>query len=419
METISVQCASSSGIVPRICISSLAEVQVLTRRCDRDQQAHYQESRVPRSAIVSHDLKGFKSAGSFFIFFLKPHPNSQSSSGSLCCWLTAVRITIPLSFLVFSASQHLLIPLFTLSSIVPLYRIELGDHSYFSVMPASTQSFSSARLESLQDVKVPSHIVPEGCSAPQVDARAKLSHKKAFSTAPETSDSSHSCAHTVSELSYSPPPTPTRISSVSRFSTPLLAGGHEAATPSLLHLSLSSTVSSPFLAHTPMQYTTTRNPDVSNVGLGLSGIFSETGSAFDAMNLSFAKQDEMSDLGFFMDEKEGAGSWFGQDSFTHPEQEEGAWTKRISRQIEPGTFNILRDLDTGSPSLEPGLDSPTVPSVDDVFYNHAPVMSSTPRHNNREAREQKHRSGLSRAMVTSWSKNVQLAGQDEGMSSFY
>ncbi|KAI0689650.1 hypothetical protein BC835DRAFT_232412 [Cytidiella melzeri] len=254
------------------------------------------------------------------------------------------------------------------------------------------------------------------------DISTGSSNAEALFTSPGASGSSLSesfaLANTNVDLSYSPPPSPTRISSVSRFSTPLIT--NESGTPSLVHLSLPSTISSPSLAYTPVQYATTRQqPDSSQVGLGLSGLFFEDGAAFDGLGSISMRQE-----GEFMNDIRGCA---GQDSsFAYAEQmEEDAWRKGISSSVDGGAVDVLRGLDEVGSSWprQPGMmESPTMPSADDVFYSHAPMMSSTPRSTVGAGRDWKRRSGMSRAVVTSWSRDVQRAARGEfgqgGMGGF-
>lgn len=219
--------------------------------------------------------------------------------------------------------------------------------------------------------------------------------------------------HTV----YSPPPSPTRMSSISRFQSPVFPG--EPGTPSLMNGSLPSTVSSPSLAHTPMRYTTTRDPrpdTASRLGLGFSGLLLHDGSVFDGMG-ALPKRDESSELGFFMDEADDAGSWCDNEPLAYPEQEEDAWQKRISSHFDVGGLDVLRLQELGnSPSayrspqrkrqsVLPRTSTPILPPetlADDVFFSHVP-MSSTPRLEG----SRKGCPGGSHAVISSWRRNVQ------------
>ena len=240
-----------------------------------------------------------------------------------------------------------------------------------------------------------------------------------------TASGSRSFSFATEDISYySPPPSGTRLSSISRFSTPKMV--RESGTPSLLNFSLASTVSSPSLALTPMQYDTTNNPEVSNIGLGLSGLFLRDEVTFDNADLLPKPGDQLSDMGFFVDDLEGTTAWFGQDSFAHPEQVEDAWRKRISLSVDASTLDVFRDLEESSldegsskkgADQEYGLESPDFPMGDDVFYSHGPLMSSTPR-KREEKRARGWRSSMSHAMVSDWRRSVHLEEQ-EGMAGFY
>jgi hypothetical protein len=290
----------------------------------------------------------------------------------------------------------------------------------------STMSAKYECPSSLVAVKLPWSIESAGTPSQQPGTHHNLFDNDVDMSCAISGPSGFLPLTTMNMSYYSTPPSPTRISSISRFSTPVLAT--ESQTPSLLQASFTSTTSSPSLALTPMQYVTTRNPDSSQVGLGLSGLFFQDGSPMDGIG-ALSQRDDSLDMECFMNEMGGAQDWYGRDSFAHPEQIEDAWRKRLSCQADPGVFDMLKDLGENLPAISPpedcgrkvrqaSVDSPTLPSVDDVFYSHVPVISSTPQ--TKEARAgRKRQSGLSHAMMTNWSKNVQLAQLEDGMTSFY
>lgn len=219
---------------------------------------------------------------------------------------------------------------------------------------------------------------------------------------------------------YSSPPSPIRMTSISRFHSPIFAG--DRGTPSLLDGSLSSTLSSPSLVHTPMRYTTTRGvpPDTVGKGLGFSGLLLQDGSVFDGMG-ALPKRDESSELGFFMDEADVSGNWCDSEPRGYPEQEEDAWRTGISGSFDTSAcasdvFQTGRVPHSPSPtgrsqgkwqSMLPRMSTPILPPeplADDVFFSHMPY-SSTPRS---EAPRKEHRNAA-RAAVSSWRGDVQEA----------
>ncbi|KAI0092871.1 hypothetical protein BDY19DRAFT_903607 [Irpex rosettiformis] len=274
-----------------------------------------------------------------------------------------------------------------------------------------------------QEVSSSTHISTTSTPKTQLDSFANAPVVFISSAESET----YSFSSTIEDTSYySPPPSGTRLSSISRFSTPKMV--RESGTPSLANLSLSSTVSSPSLALTPTQYNATRNPDISNIGLGLSGLFLHDRSAFESTG-DPPKQTELADTGFFVDETDldGSGAWFEQDSFVYPEQVEDAWRKRIPLSSEPSSADMLRGLGERLPDgssktgvdQESGLESPTLPAADDVFYSHGPMMSSTPR-KSEDKESRGWRDSVSHAMVSNWRKSVHLEEQEtRRMAGFY
>ncbi|KAI0337360.1 hypothetical protein BDW22DRAFT_1364258 [Trametopsis cervina] len=293
-----------------------------------------------------------------------------------------------------------------------------SDQGFIGLWPGLT--FTAVQMEEL----VPTKVDTMEARAPVQNTLNDIEGVSSWSY--ESSSMQSSGLDVTEYLAYSPPPTPTRPSAISRFSTPPVLSA--PGTPSLLHLSLTSTMSSPSLAHTPMQYTTTRNadPSSSHVGLGFTGLFLPDGSMFDGMG-ALPKRDESAELGFFMDEAEGSGSWGMNKPFGYPEQEEDAWRKSISCRIEDGGLDILKDLEDtlaaiDIPSIrqkrpQPGVDSPTLPSAEDVFYSHMP-MSSTPRMADAR-RHRKARFGLPHSVVTDWSRNVREAVGKEEAADVY
>ena len=220
------------------------------------------------------------------------------------------------------------------------------------------------------------------------------------------------------EIAYSPPPSPTKMSSIPRFESP----GFLNSTPSLLDETLTSSISSPSLAHTPMPYATTRDPRQDSAfcsGLGISGLLKHDGSVFDGMGV-LSKRNESSELGFFMDE---SSQRSGGERAAHgyPEQQEDAWQKRVSATAELfNTFGI-NDAHFGgtsytsftglwSPPAPPlGCSSPierarntvsspmpSEPETDDVFYTRSPALGSP-----------FVRQDVSDAVVFNWIQSVQ------------
>lgn len=203
------------------------------------------------------------------------------------------------------------------------------------------------------------------------------------------------------EVSYSPPPSPTHMSSVARFESPplLYPIGN---TPSLLDETLPSAVSSPFLAHTPAAYATTRNPQhesSSFIGLGIYHLFKQDGSVFDGMGV-LSKRNEACELRFFMDES-GCSSVGAADEgdLSNPEHQEDAWRRRMSL-AGPSTSKLFTPyggsagfppFDTlWSPNAPPlGCSSPVErrqpeitspmpvePEDEDVFFTRGPSSGS-------------------------------------------
>lgn len=216
------------------------------------------------------------------------------------------------------------------------------------------------------------------------------------------------------QLVYSPPPSPTRMTSISRFQSPLFASRSD--TPSLMNGSLLSTISSPSLAQTPVPYTTTRDPraDASCVGLGISGIIHHDGSVFDGMG-ALPKRNESSEIGFFMDEADDASSWYDNEPVGYPEQEEDAWQKRLAGNIDAEVLELFQRLacspsqlrsPQGHRSRELPRALPSEPVADDVFFSHAP-NSSTPRP------DYESQLDISRAAVSTWFRHVQQSALEE------
>ncbi|PSR72516.1 hypothetical protein PHLCEN_2v11616 [Hermanssonia centrifuga] len=217
---------------------------------------------------------------------------------------------------------------------------------------------------------------------------------------------------------YSPPPSPTLNSYVNRFESPYPSyiGGD---TPSLLNESLPSTISSPSLAHTPMPYTTTRDPRSDSsalVGLGISGLLMHDGSVFDGMG-ALPRRDKASELGFFMDEADDECGWNDGEARRYPEHEEDDWRKRLSTHGLHAYLDQLKepaaDLSQGSiiwsppassspckPSKVASASHPVEPETDDVFFTRSPAAMS-PLSNSMRRQE------ISRAMVSSWFRSVQ------------
>ena len=252
------------------------------------------------------------------------------------------------------------------------------------------------------------------------------------------------------DYSYSPPPSPTLKAFIPRFQSPSLSYV-STGTPSLLDETLPTTVSSPFLNHTPMPYTTTRDPrseTTTLVGLGITGLFMRDGSVFDGMGV-LPRRDECTELGFFMDEADKAAAR-GEDAVTvnYPEEEEDAWRKGISSPILPdfddasgqlnqlnqfdqfdqssqsGQFNCLGTLCSGTvnesrrwsiagcwspPAVSSPFHAPVYnagpllmePEVDDVFFTRSPPSCGSP-----SGAMSGQRMEISRTIVSSWFQNT-------------
>ena len=173
-------------------------------------------------------------------------------------------------------------------------------------------------------------------------------------------------------------------------------------------------MSSPFLAHTPMPYATTRapRPDAANlVGLGISGLFLQNGTVFDGMGV-LPRRDECTELGFFMDEADQAHSQGDAEGAGYPELEEDAWKKRIGSYtgFDPSEYPSAHSTSAfwsppsaSSPfrthSRTKGL-LPTEPEGDDIFYTRSPASRSS-------AQEPATRKEVSRATVSGWFRNMQ------------
>ncbi|EKM58932.1 uncharacterized protein PHACADRAFT_249055 [Phanerochaete carnosa HHB-10118-sp] len=202
------------------------------------------------------------------------------------------------------------------------------------------------------------------------------------------------------ELTYSPPPSPTKMSSIPRFESP----GFLHGTPSLLDETLTSSISSPSIAHTPMPYATTRDPrqdTASFIGLGISGLFKNDGSVFDGMGV-LSKRNESSELGFFMDES--SQRFTGEsDTQGYPEQQEDAWRQRMSATAElfsqlgiddaasthfggtsytsfaglwlpPASLSCSSPIERAQAKAAPLM--PSEPETDDVFFTRIPTLGS-------------------------------------------
>ena len=227
---------------------------------------------------------------------------------------------------------------------------------------------------------------------------------------------------------YSPPPSPTLKRFIPRFESPSISYiGID--TPSLLDESLPSTISSPFLARTPMPYATTRDPRADNialVGLGISGLLMPNGSVFDGMGV-LPRRDESSELGFFMDEADNT-DVCGENGC--PEQQEDAWRRRISSpEAALDQFYQHEDISSQSSRRTSICWSPTIvsspfkaapsnrgpllmePETDDVFYTRSPP--STYGSPISEADGISQRLEISRTVVSSWFRTVQSPGSEE------
>ena len=191
---------------------------------------------------------------------------------------------------------------------------------------------------------------------------------------------------------YSPPPSPTRMTSVARFDSPELYYSPRD-TPSLLDETLPSSLSSPSFAHTPMAFARSRDghqDSMSFIGLGFTGLLQHDGSFFDGTG-ALPKRIESAELGFFVD-----------DSASHhcPEHQEDAWRKRITLSSTPNPFAVLSlpppppqapfaalwsptaaPLGCSSPAerahSKKAWPMPSEPDTDDVFFTRSPELESS------------------------------------------
>lgn len=233
---------------------------------------------------------------------------------------------------------------------------------------------------------------------------------------------------TVDDFSYSPPPSPTLNTFIPRFESPCLSFSI-ADTPSLLNESLPSTTSSPFLVYTPMPYVAPRapRPDTTTlVGLGISGLFLQNGTIFDGMGI-LPRRDERTELGFFMDEADQANNQGGMDGVKYLELEEDAWRKHISSYTGLGlneSLNTHCNVDSPPAFWTPPSASspfrtyshangplPTEPETDDLFYTRPASMSTSPH----SSATRGDRLEISRATVSSWFRNIQSPGLEDGI----
>lgn len=244
--------------------------------------------------------------------------------------------------------------------------------------------------------------------------------------------SSHELRPSVDNF-YSPPPSPPPKTFIPRFESPSISYISNG-TPSLLEESLPSAISSPFLNHTPMPYTTTRDSrlDTTNlVGLGIRGLFTHTDCVFNGMSV-LPRRDECAGLGFFMDEADEACCCGGNEGKGYPEHEEDAWRKRISASFtnsisdcsnDPGQFSLCPSSTCWSPraASSPFKTSsrnkgscPMEPEMDDVFFRRSPAASTSPSGSmaTNSIGISKERLEISRAVVFSWFRSVRSPGPD-------
>lgn len=190
---------------------------------------------------------------------------------------------------------------------------------------------------------------------------------------------------TSPDVTYSPPPSPTRMGSVARFDSPELYYSPRD-TPSLLDETLPSCLSSPFFAHTPgvPHARDARAASTPFIGLGFSGLLQHDGSMFDGMGALPGRIESAELAGFFAE---------GNDCAEH---QEDAWRKRISMAGTPNAFAPLPPLPHArfaalwSPTAAPvGCSSPaervhgkkawampSEPDADDVFFARSPTLGS-------------------------------------------